>query len=308
MNVVKYLLAALLTFSSLPALAATQTLLGVVGGSELTDSSAGGSPGAVTSIDQATAAVTVLGTPVPEYGLTGVAVNSQGRVFVTTGGSANGPRLIEVNPQTGLVVQNVGRLQRSGEADCYVGDLSFQPGTDVLFGILARNKSNCGITSGTIGGTLVTINTATAAVTVVGHDDTNVGDSNGGLAFAPDGTLYFTPCGNSGVLLTLNPATGKALTTQNLSNEGECYQGMGVRADGTIFVSYDDDYNIYTLNPATGARTLVGSTGENMIHDLVFLAPIVVQQVPTLSEWVLFALGTLVALSGAAWLRRRTFG
>jgi MYXO-CTERM domain-containing protein len=279
MSCAKYLLAGVLTVSSLPAHAASPTLLGVVGGPEISS----GAPGAVVSIDPSNAAVTVLGTPFPGIGLTGVAVNSQGRVFAVSGTSdtaPNGPRLIEVNPQTGALIADVGRLQHAGETDCLVADLSFQPGTDVLFGVLAPfggSGADCDW-NGTPGGTLVTIDTTTAAVTVVGHDSTgSVGNSNGGLAFAPNGTLYFA-CGG---LFTLNPATGDALTSVPME---QCYKGLAVRSDGVLFASYDGSYNIYTIDAATGAPTLVGPTGDNMIHDLVFLGtatpPPVVTETP----------------------------
>jgi hypothetical protein len=310
-NSIKGLLAWVLTALSMSALAQAPALLGVNGGGE-----ASTSPGAVVSINPATASVTVLSTPLPGLGLTGVAVNSAGRVFAVTGttsSATSGPRLLELNPVTGTVIADVGRLQTAGGNDCYIGDLSFQPGTDVLFGILGNQgpAPRCGIPDGGVGGYLLTINTSTARVTVVGRDP-SLGNSNGGLAFAPGGTLYFTPCwSDNGVLLTLNPATAAITSSVTLAPSGACYMGLAVRSDGVVFASYDyenSDASIYTLNPATGARTLVGSTGGNMVHDLVFVAaaaPLVLTEVPTLAEWALLALATLLALSGAAWLRRR---
>jgi hypothetical protein len=314
MRCMKFLLAGFLTMSGLPALAQTPTLLGVNGGGESSSS-----PGAVVSVNPATGAVTVLSTPLPGLGLTGVAMNSAGRVFAVTGTAdtaTGGPRLLELNPATGAVIANVGRLQTAGGDDCYIGDLSFQPGTDVLFAILGNQgpAPRCGIPTSRVGGYLLTINTTNARVTVVGRDSA-LDNSNGGLAFAPNGTLYFTPCwDNAGVMLTLYPDTAAIKSSVTLT-PNSCYMGLAVRSDGVIFGSYDDESgsnSIYTINPASGSRTLVGSTGGHLVHDLVFLdaanpAPVVAQQVPTLSEWVLLALGGMVGLSGVAWLRRRQY-
>jgi len=253
-----------------------QTLIGVNGGS-------GGhfeSPGAVLSIDQTTAAGTVLATPLPGLGVTGVAADSLGRVFASTGtgkSATNGPRLIQIAPATGELLADVGRLQTAGADDCYVGDLSFQPGTNVLFGILGNLGPSCGITvEHGEGGYLLTIDTSTAQVTVIGRDGA-LGNSNGGLAFAPDGTLYFTPCwSNSGFIHTLNPATA-AITSSTALLDFACYMGLAVRpSDGTIFASYDQEHNdnrIFTLDPVTGARQEVGSPGNYLVHDLTFVSP-----------------------------------
>jgi hypothetical protein len=274
--------------------ASGQTLIGVNGGS------GGGfdSPGAVLSIDQTSGAGTVLGTPLPGLGVTGVAADRLGRVFASTGAAesaTNGPRLIQIDPATGALIADVGRLQTTGGDDCYVGDLSFQPGTNLLFGILGNQGPNprCGITGGGAGGYLLTINTSTAQVTVIGRD-VAFGNSNGGLAFAPDGTLYFTPCwSNSGSLHTLNPETADILTSTVFQDSGACYMGLAVRpTDGTIFASYDensDDNRIFTLDPVTGTRQVVGLPGNYLVHDLVFLSPVSPQE---------GTIGTVITITG----------
>lgn len=256
--------------------ASGQVLFGVNGGS------GGGyeSPGAVLSISQTTGAGAVLGTPMPGLGVTGVATDSQGRVFASTGSTdfaTNGPRLIQINPATGALIADVGRLQTAGGDDCYVGDLSFQPGTNVLFGILGNQgpEPRCGIPGFAVGGYLLTIDTSTAQVTVVGRDAA-FGNSNGGLAFAPNGTLYFTPCWDDpGSIYTLDPATAAITSSTAFLDSGTCYMGLAVRpTDGTIFASYDyesDDNSIFTLDPVTGARQVVGWPGDYLVHDLTFV-------------------------------------
>jgi DNA-binding beta-propeller fold protein YncE len=289
-----------------------QGILGVNGGGGAGFSASG----AVVSINPTTGAGTVLSTPIPGIGLTGVATDASGNVYAVTGtfdSAGAGPRLLRINPVTGAVLQDVGRLQTAAGDDCYTGDLSFQPGTNVLFGILGNQGPNprCGI-AGSPGGYLIRINTTTAQVTVVGRDP-SIENANGGLAFAPNGTLYFTPCwNNNGNIHTLNPATAAVLSTVALAPVGVCYMGLASRpADGAIFASYDDenaDNNIYILNPATGARTLVGNPGNFLVHDLTFVgaAPPLAAfvPVPTMSPWALIALAAMLASLGVAAMRR----
>jgi len=257
---------------------AQETLLGVHGGRNQS-----GSPGAISTVNQSNANTMTVGTPSPGVGLTGVATNSAGRIFASTGlNNGNlviGPRLLEINPVTGAVLKDVGRLRLASGENCFIGDLSFQPNTDVLYGILTENSDEGGCTwqgSSETGGVLVTVNTSNATVTPIGRDP-SLGNSNGGLAFHPNGTLYFTPCWiDDSQLLTLNPATAAILTTRNLEND-TCYMGLAVRpSDGTLFGSYNwesnwDPYLLVTLNPTSGNATLIGHTySTGILHDLTF--------------------------------------
>lgn len=294
-----------------------QGLIGVIGGGEYSPPAG---VGAVVSVNPTTGALTVLGTPFPGVGLTGVAMNSVGDVYAisaSTASATTGPRLLRINPTTGTLIADVGRLRTAAGDDCYIGDLSFQPVTDVLYGLLGNQgpQPRCGIVPATsTGGYLVTINTSTAIVTVIGRDP-SFGNSNGGIAFAPNGTLYFTPCwSDPGNIHTLNPATAAVLTTVPLVPGGTCYMGLAVRpSDGAIFASFDaenTDFNIYTLNPATGTRTLVGSPGtDNIVHDMVFVGPAAppaaIAPVPMLSQWALIALALVLGGLGVAAARRR---
>jgi len=266
-------------------------------------------------VDQTNATVTILGTPYGGDGITGVAADSVGRVFAVTSVTADDTsHLIEINPTTGALINDIGSMLDSSGNGCGVGDLSFQPGTDVLFG-LAGNQSDvgtnrCGLPGGGTGGYLMTINTSTGQYTIIGRDAT-FGNDNGGIAFAPDGTLYFTPAWTSlGTIYTLNPADAGVLTSQALSG-GEGYMGLAVRpSDGTIFGSYrynPDDPNIYTIDPATGAETLVGSPGAILVHDLAFVGDQIAisAPVPTLSHWGRVAVVLMVATIAVFVIRRR---
>lgn len=256
---------------------AQETLLGVHGGANQS-----GTPGRISTVNQSNANTIELGAPAAGVGLTGVATDSAGRIFATTGynddNPASGPRLLRINPATGALMNDVGRLRTAGGLNCYVGDLSFQPDTDVLYGVLAnQGDDDCGWEGDTsTGGVLVTIDTATAVVTMIGRDP-SLGNANGGLAFHPNGTLYFTPCwANPERLLTLDPDTAAVLTSRNLAND-TCYMGLAARpSDGRLFASYNwesnwNEYVLVTLNPGNGNATIVGYTHSvGILHDLTF--------------------------------------
>ena len=78
------------------------------------------------------------------------------------------------------MIATIGVINDNG-TPLSIGDLSFQPGTGVLYGITSNTFSP--------GGLLYTINLTTAAATFIGDAQSGAG---GGIAFAPNGTLYQT--------------------------------------------------------------------------------------------------------------------
>ncbi len=304
----KATLGALSIFAAASVLA-QETMLGVHGGPEISST-----PGAVSVIDQSNASYQIIANPVDGIGLTGVATDSNGRIFASSASkdyAQDGPHLIEIDPATGALLNDVGRLSTALGNDCYIGDLSFQPGTDTLFAVAGNqgDSPRCD-QEFSPGGLLVTINTSTAEVTVVGRDE-SLGNSNGGIAFAGDGTLFFTPCwSQSGVLLTIDPATADILTSTPIA-DGSCFMGLVVRpSDGTLFGSYDDINSpssvLVTLDPQTGAKTLVGEMDTEIVHDLTFTNGLAAQAspVPTLSWQAMLGLGVLLMLATSLVFRR----
>jgi hypothetical protein len=94
-------------------------------------------------------------------------------------------------------------------------------------------------------------------------------------------------------LKTLNPANAATLTTVTTL---DFFGALGIRpTDGVIFGGTGDQGQIFTINPVTGAETLVGSTGRNSVGDIAF-------QVPEPDTLTLLSLG-LVSVTGYA--RRR---
>jgi hypothetical protein len=229
-------------------------------------------PGALLIVDQATGAGTLVGDPITPGGLTGIAFDSTGALYGSTIDGPPGGRtstLVEIDPDTGGLISTVGAIT-VGEVPISIGDLAFQPGTDVLYGIRANADGQ------QLGGELYTIDTATGVATFVGLTQANTA---GGLAFAPDGTLFFAKLGFnpvSSALLTLDPTNASTISNVPLTI---FFDGLAVRYDGTLFAHATADVNgpdfdrrgeIYTINPTTGLLTFVGDTGIGFTSDLDF--------------------------------------
>jgi WD40 repeat protein len=204
-------------------------------------------------------------------GVAGLAFSPDGRLFGTT--NQNGlpagttSRLIEIDPDTGAVLSDVGPLA------AVVRDLAFHPQTGVLYGVTGGFGGNST-------GTLVTIDTETGALTVVRDDGPDI--TGGGLAFAPDGTLYrgardfSVPNGRR--LEVLDPDTGAILSTVGTFDPGFVnadgsrgrdvfLDGLGVAPDGTIFgTAFLTGF--YRVDPSTGLLDRV--FGSESLSDIDF--------------------------------------
>lgn len=308
MRIRRILLLLLLSYQA----GAMAQMIGVNGGA---GGGAFSNPGAVVSLDPNTGNGTILGTPFGGVGLAGVAASPNGRVFAVTGFAPDGTNhLIEIDPFTGALINDIGSLLDSGGDPCAINDLSYRPGTGTLFAMAANNNNfgtNCGI-GGSTGGYLLTINTVTAQYTVIGRDP-GLGNNSGGITFASDGTLYFTPGWNTvGNLHTLDTATGNILTTVALS---QLLGFHGLEIDPTTGIMYaslpmDDNCcqalnnNIYTIDPTNGNVSLLGTPGGSLVHDMTFLGTVGV--VPALNYWGLAVVALLLGGIGAVRLVRKS--
>jgi hypothetical protein len=101
----------------------------------------------------------------------------------------------------------------------------------------------------------------TGAVTVVGSAVPGGGESWTGLTGAPDGTLYgsATTCSSS-TLYTVNPDTGETTPVGQITN-GACIIDIAATSDGRMFGVDIVNSNLVSIDPATGAGTIVGSLG-----------------------------------------------
>jgi len=243
------------------------SLTAEIGGAEDMYAGVGrGSPvnaGAILLVEQNTGVGTLVGDPITPGGLTGLDFDSSGRLW---GSSIDGPlgnrvsRLAEIDPDTGALLSSVA-ITRTG-VPISIGDLAVQPGTDVIFGVHSNSDS-----SAFPGSELYTIDRATGVATVVGNPGQG---RNGGLAFTPDGRLFFLEFGE---LHELNPATGSVLSTTFLNFGG--HDGLGIRpSDGALFATragadtLGDEIRI--IDPVAATSTLVGRTGAGNASDLAF--------------------------------------
>jgi hypothetical protein len=104
-------------------------------------------------------------------------------------------------------------------------------------------------------GSLITINTTTAAISVVGTLPSGVQS----LAFRPDGTLFGATTTS---LYTLNTSTAAGTLLGSLGL-GTGIDADNIRFDGsTLFVmTVETNSRLFSLSQTTGAGTLVGSSG-----------------------------------------------
>ena len=270
-------------------------MYGGLGGHQNGDSS---NDGSLAMIDPSTGAVTVIGHPSGVSRLSGLVFDLTGNLYGATQGNFPYPPvtppgasdLVTIDPSTGALVAAIGVIM-DGATPINISDLAMQPGTGTLYGVRGPNDGLNGQ------GRLYTINEQTGAATLVG-DTLSFFDS---IAFAPNGTLYLSAADldfNTGNtinprLQTLNPANANVLTTVATS---EFYGALGIRpGDGLIFAGNGDRAQLFTLNPTSGAETLVGSTGRTFVGDIDFLVP----------EPASIALTGLGALGLALWKIRR---
>jgi hypothetical protein len=266
---------ALLCLTPTPATAA-QILYGGLGG---LNNGASTNDGALVTVSQTTGAVTIVGHPIgtPPDTITrisGLAFDSAGNLFGSTlypaGGfpPPSGPRssnLITLNPSNGALITSTAIT--AGGINLSIADLAIQPGTNTLFGITNPD----GAAGPMHAGDLYSINTLTGVGTFIG----NTGKFFDTIAFAPNGTLYLAAADlNMGpvnpTLNIINPTNAMVLSSVATT---DFFGALGVRSDGTIFGGNGVLHQLFTIDPITGAETLIGDTGTTFIGGLAFSTP-----------------------------------
>ena len=251
-------------------------LYGGLGGHNNGDST---NDGALVTVNQTTGAVTIVGHPIgtpPITRISGLSFDSAGNLYASTLAPAggfpppSGPRvsnLITLN-RTGALLTSTAITVGVGGPQLAIADLATQPGTNTLFGITNPDGAAGGP------GDLYSINKSTGVATLIG----NTGLFFNSIAFAPDGTLYLAAANldpATGTLIdkalkTINPSTAAVLTSVSTTH---FFGALGIRSDGTIFGGTGDEHELYTINPTTGAETLIGDTGSTFVGDIAFGVP-----------------------------------
>ncbi|MDI6774942.1 MAG: M4 family metallopeptidase, partial [Verrucomicrobiota bacterium] len=191
----------------------------------------GPAPGGAAAV-RAAAGASAAPSTVPCYGL-----DLQGR------------KLVSFSSATPASLTEIGNIPRSLYAcDFLNGDFT------KLYALDAGNNM------------LLTINTATAARTIVGPCAPASGHTWTGLAGTPDGTLYAASTDNTmSKLYQINPATGAATFIGNIGDIDNplIIIAIAVNARGRMYGVDIVNDNLVAINPATGAGTIVGSLGVN---------------------------------------------
>jgi hypothetical protein len=295
------LLAALYCLTTTPLIAA-EILYGGLGGHNNADST---NDGALAIVNQTTGAVTIVGHPIatpPITRLPGLAFEPAGNLYAATltpaGGfpPPSGPRtsnLIALNPSNGALLSSVPIVKGAGGPALSIADLAVQPGTNTLFGVTNPDGPAGGP------GELYSINPGTGVGTLIG----NTGYFFNAIAFAPDGTLYAS-VGNldfaTGMTIDqafakINPATAATVSSAPTAH---FFGALAVRSDGKVFGGTGDQHQLYTINPATGAETLIGDTGTTFIGDLAFTTTGAPSELANISTRAFVQTGDNVMIAG----------
>ena len=220
--------------------------------------------GLLGTIDQGDASWTTIGDPTAAGPLPGLALDASGNLFGANnpGGSGTAAALIQIDPTTGLLLTTVGDIIDDGDAEgLRMSDIAFQPGTDVLFGMCATTGKD---------GSLYTIDVSTAAATLVGA----TGLERGGLAFAPDGTLWLATVGDAAtpVIAQIDPDDGTVVGSAQDLTTG--IDALAVRPSDSVFFGMEAESSVLDIiDPSDGAQTPVGTVDEpeNSVASLTFV-------------------------------------
>jgi hypothetical protein len=183
-----------------------------------------------------------------------IAARSEAGVLYASSAAGADGELYILNPATGALVQDVGPLNDSTGANYSMTGLAFHPTTGVLYG-------STGNANTALQGALVTINPATAQVTVVGSFNAGPVNSSGSpatmgdLAFDSAGNLFGVATIGGPNLYSINPATGQAtLVGANGASLSTSGGGLAISPGGT-FYGTPTSSRFGTYNSGTGVYT-----------------------------------------------------
>ena len=224
--------------------------------------------GAISLISQIDGSQTLIGDPTTEGSLPGLVFDSSGTLWGINNIdiSPTNPRshLIQIDPDTGTQIGSSIPITLNGNPIA-LKDLAADPETGELF------ATSLAISAVIVPHQLVTIDKSTGAITIVGTLP-NVGFGIHSIGFDPNtGAFYDVPF-QSSFVYTINPADASVVSTV-VTTPTLFTRGLTVSDDGTIWVTNIQfgSTAIWTIDPTTGAATLVGSGTPNAIVDLAFV-------------------------------------
>jgi len=182
-----------------------------------------------------------------------------GILYASSAAGAAGELYI-LNSSTGAMVQDIGPLNDSLATNYPITGLAFHPTTGVLYGSTGN--------AGAVDAMLVTINPATAAVTVIGAF--NAGPTNSGgtpttmadIGFDSLGNLYGVASIGGPNLYSINIATGQAtLVGPNGVSTSTTGGGIAISAAGA-FYGTPTASRFGTYNSGSGAYTNIANPAK----------------------------------------------
>src|SRR5262245_54405388 len=191
--------------------------------------------------------------------LGGISEVHAGTLYAAT--SAGGPgELYIINQATGAVVQDVGPLNDALSTNYPITGLAFHPTTGVLYGSTGN--------AGAVDALLVTINPATALVSVIGAFNAGPVNSAGtpatmaDLAFDSAGNLYGVASIGGPNLYSINATTGQA-TLVGPNGVSSSTTGGGVAiSSGGVFYATPTSSRFGTYHSGTGTFTNIANPAK----------------------------------------------
>ncbi len=171
---------------------------------------------------------------------------TQGLIYASTGQGPTPGNLLTVDTTSGA-----GTLLGSSSLGGIPG-LAIRPSDGMVFGVSANSQANGG-------GRLYILDAVTAETTLVGNTGLSFLDA---IAFGPGDSLY----GIDGSFNLHRINTTTAATTL-IGNTGDVFAGLAFDPTTGILYGSIGGFQpvapdaIFTINPSTGAKTLVGTTG-----------------------------------------------
>lgn len=173
-------------------------------------------------------------------------------LYASTAAGAAGELYI-ISTANGSQVQDIGPLNDATGTNYPITGMAFHPTTGVLYGSTGN--------AGTVDATLVTINPATALVTVVGQFNTGIFNTTGtpatmaDIGFDSAGNLYGVASIGGPNLYSINPLTGQAtLVGPNGVATSTTGGGLAI-SSGNLFYGTPTASRYGSYNPATGTYT-----------------------------------------------------